>query len=212
MPTGGSDRRVVALVRAIHGLRGVVRVEILTDRPDDRFAPGRRLFVEGSGTPLTIASGEPVPDGPGWRLRFRGLDTRAAVEPLRDAYLEADVGEQPPAHDDPAEGSAGAVWWDEVVGVPVSGPDGEALGTVRDVYRAGASEVYSVEGGTRGPFELPSVRDYILEFAPREGRIVVDPSALDLRPPGATRRPRGRRTVRAFRSGGPAPGDDGGAP
>jgi ribosomal 30S subunit maturation factor RimM len=34
--TATSDRLVVALVRGVHGLRGAVRVEILTDRPDDR--------------------------------------------------------------------------------------------------------------------------------------------------------------------------------
>ena len=30
------DRLVVALVRGVHGLHGAVRVEILTDRPEER--------------------------------------------------------------------------------------------------------------------------------------------------------------------------------
>jgi 16S rRNA processing protein RimM len=186
----------VGLVRSIHGLRGTVRVEVLTDRPEERFAPGAALFREGSTTPLVIDTAEPVSDGPGWRLRFRGRGDRSAVEGLRNAYLEADVPARPEADD----GEAREVWWDEVVGVPVVAPDGEPLGTVREVYRAGAADVYAVEGGPRGPFELPSVRDYIVEFAPREGRIVADPVALDLPPAGRKPRPRGRRTVRAARA------------
>ncbi len=31
---------MVALVRGVHGLRGAVRVEVLTDRPEERYAPG----------------------------------------------------------------------------------------------------------------------------------------------------------------------------
>lgn len=199
-----SDRRVVGLVRSVQGLRGTVRVEVLTDHPEERFRVGATLFREGSAVPLVIASAEPVPDGPGWRIRFQGLADRSAVEGLRDAYLEAEVQARPATE----PGDSPEVWWDEVVGVAVVGPDGEPLGTVRDVYRAGAADVYAVEGGPRGPFELPSVRDYIVEFAPREGRIVADPDALDLPPAGRGRRPRGRRTVRAARA---AAGRDGGS-
>jgi 16S rRNA processing protein RimM len=194
-PSPSAGRRVVGLVRSIHGLRGVVRVEVLTDRPEERFAPGSTLFVERSNTPLVVETAEPVPDGPGWRISFRARPDRSAVEDLREAYLEAEVGARPES-----SGDADEVWWDEVVGVPVVAPDGEPLGTVRDVYRAGAADVYAVEGGPRGPFELPSVRDFIVEFTPRAGRIVADPVALDLPPPGGRDRPRGRRTVRAARA------------
>ncbi len=192
----GASRRVVGLVRGIHGLRGVVRVEVLTDVPERRFARGARIYPEGSEVALTVASAGPVSDGPGWRLRFRELPTRSDVEGLRNVYLEADVDE--PAPIGTADGER--VFWDEVIGVAVVGPSGEGLGTVRDVYRAGEAEVYVVEGGARGSFDLPVVRDFVIEFAPRAGRIVVDPEALALPGPGRRPRPRGRRTVRAARA------------
>ena len=49
------DRLVVGLVRGVHGLRGVVRVEILSDNPD-RFAVGNVLHREGDVRALTISS------------------------------------------------------------------------------------------------------------------------------------------------------------
>jgi len=178
----------------------MVRVEVLTDHPENRFAPGSVLFREGSGEPLTVTTGELVPDGPGWRLRFREIPDRSAAESLRGSYLEAELGSRPEPGPDGERDDATEVWWDEVVGVPVQSPSGEALGTIRDVYRAGAADVYVVEGGTRGDFELPAVRDFILDFAPRAGRIVADPVALDLPPADRPSRPRGRRTVRAARA------------
>lgn len=166
---------MVALVRGVHGLQGAVRVEVLTDRPAERFAPGVRLFREGSPEPLTLVSASPVADGPGWWLRFRELPDRAAAETLRSRYLEAEV-------DARAELEDGEVWWHEVLGATVYDLAGASLGMVRDVYRTGGSEVFVVEGGPRGAFDLPAVRVFIREFAPREGRIVVDAEALDLAP------------------------------
>ena len=50
------QRLVVALVRGVHGLRGAVRVEVLTDKPEQRFRPGSVLLREGSDMPLTIGT------------------------------------------------------------------------------------------------------------------------------------------------------------
>jgi 16S rRNA processing protein RimM len=186
---------VVALVRGVHGLRGAVRVEVLTDDPEKRFAAGSVLHREGADDPLTIVSSEPVADGPGWRVRFREVPDRNAADRLRGTYLEAVV--------DPLRDLArGEYYWHEVIGSAVRGVDGAELGTVRDVYRVAETEVFVVAGGPFGSFDLPAVRDFIRVFAPRRGELVVDADALDLQAPserGATEeRPRAprRRTNR----------------
>lgn len=81
--------------------------------------------------------------------------------------------------------------------MPVLGLDGTALGTVDDIYRAGAAEVLVVRGGPLGELDVPNVASIVREFAPREGRIVVDAAVLDLDEAPPPRRPRGRRTRRA---------------
>lgn len=175
-----TQRLVVALVRGVHGLRGAVRIEVLTDRPEQRFRPGVVLHREVSDAPLTIASAEPVADGPGWRVRFREIGTRDAADTLRGAYLEAVV------HPVGAL-TRGEVYWHEVIGVAVRGLDGAELGTVEDVYRVAENEVYVVGGGPFGTFDMPAVRAFIRIFAPRRGEIVVDAAALDLQPPRVRR-------------------------
>ncbi|HEY7132224.1 MAG TPA: ribosome maturation factor RimM [Candidatus Limnocylindrales bacterium] len=184
-PTGG--RLVVALVRGVHGLRGVVRVEILTDRPEDRYGPGSVLHREGTDEPLTVTWSSAVADGPGWRLQFAEVPDREAAQALVGAYLEIDAGPDSTL-------PRGSYFWHEVVGTTVTSTTGEVLGTVRDVYRSGGAEVYVVDGGPYGEFDVPGVRDFVRIFAPRRGEIVVDTNALDLDParPAGGERPRPR--------------------
>ena len=203
-------RLVVAQVRGLHGLNGAVRVEVLTDRPEARFATGRVLHVEGDERPLTVTAAQPVEDGPGWRLRFHEVADRAAAERLRDAYLEIAV-------DRTSDLEAGAAYWHEVIGSTVRDSTGTVLGTVADVYRAGENEVYVVRDGPAGEFDMPAVRDVITTFAPERGEIVVDEAVLDLGgapvdapAPGGPGTPKPRRRHRWSRHGkGGKPADEG---
>lgn len=205
------QRLVVALVRGAHGLRGAVRVEILTDNPELRYAPGQTLFRENDERPLTIEWSSAVADGPGWRLRFREVANRSAAEELKGVYLEAAVGAE-------AALARGEYFWHEVIGATVSGVDGTVLGTVRDVYRSGGAEIFTVSGGPYGEFDVPGVRAFIRVFAPRRGEIVVDAEALDLSPPkrragdaDRPRAPRRRSGPRHKAPATPAPPDETGA-
>ena len=65
LPTGA--RITVGLVRGLHGLRGAVRVEVLSDEPG-RFAVGSVLYVEGDDAALTVDWTGPAK--PGLLVRF----------------------------------------------------------------------------------------------------------------------------------------------
>lgn len=163
----GEGRLVVGLVRGIHGLRGAVRVEVLTDNPD-RFNVDSVLHVEGDGRPLTVISSHR--DGPGLLVRFAEVRDRDAAHTLRDAYLEADA---------PADLPPDEFYWHDIVGCTVTTQGGESLGTVVDVFRVGESEVYEVKG-PRGEVLVPAVGSVVTELAPAERRIVVNAEALGL--------------------------------
>jgi 16S rRNA processing protein RimM len=181
--TGRGERLVVGLVRGIHGLRGAVRVEVLTDDAR-RFDPGSVLYREGDDSPLTVSWRRDDAPGPGILVRFREVPTRTVAERLRDAYLEGDAPQTP---------QEGTYYWHDIVGARVVTSDGEELGTVEDIFRAGEGDVFTVRGGAHGEVLVPAVSAVVHELAPQEGRIVVDREALDLDTPVA-RRPRGRRS------------------
>ena len=187
LPSGteGDARLVVGLVRGLHGLRGGVRVEILTDDPA-RFEPGSIVYPEGARVGLTIA--EANADGPGLLVRFEERPDRTSVEDLRDRYLEAPA----PAETLPD----GAYYWHEVIGLEVSDTQGASLGRVVDVFRAGGGEVFVVQG-PRGELLVPGVSDVVRELTPGAGRVVVDVAALGLDDQQPRSKVRGRRTTRA---------------
>lgn len=201
---------MVALVRGVHGLRGAVRVEVLTDRPEERFVPGAILHREGAPEALTIAAAEAIPDGPGWRLRFAEVPDRTAADALRNAYLEVRA--------DPADAlPVGEYYWHQVIGTTVRDLEDRVIGVVHDVYRVGGAEVFVVRGEPYGEFDLPVVRAFIRIFAPARDEIVVDVEALALepaKPPRPARPPRTPRTrIRrgAGRTGAPGQVDGAGA-
>lgn len=162
-----AGRLVVGLVRGVHGLRGTVRVEILSDN-EQRFEPGAVVFAEGAQRPLTITSSHR--DGPGLLVTFAEIDSRNAADSLRDRYLEAEVAD---------ELAPGAFYWHEIIGCAVVTLSGEELGVVADVFRVGESEVYAVRGA-RGEILVPAVRSVVHELVPAERRMVVDEVALGL--------------------------------
>lgn len=158
---------VVGLVRGIQGLRGAVRVEPLTDNPN-QFDVGSTLFREGSTTPLTVLSAHR--DGPGLLVRFAEVRDRQAADGLRDAYLEATAG---------APLTEQTFYWHDIIGCTVSTTTGIELGQVADIFRVGEAEVYVVRG-PRGETLVPAVATIVKELAPAEKRIVVDADALGL--------------------------------
>jgi 16S rRNA processing protein RimM len=193
-------------------------VELLTDRPEDRFAVGAVLHPEGTARTLTVAEAAPVADGPGWWLRFREVPSREAAEALRDTYLEIDA---------PDEAREPGRWFlHELTGLVVRSTAGEDLGTITDIYHAGGADVFVVRG-PRGELDVPGVHGIVTDLAPGRGEMIVDLDALDLDarpvddedyvrprdrrprkqargPKGPAQPPKGTGPVRKPRPGGPA--------
>jgi 16S rRNA processing protein RimM len=184
-PVDAGPRLVVGLVRGLHGLRGMVRLEILTDDPA-RFEPGSVLYPEGSDDALTVADAHT--DGPGMLIRFRERPDRESVEDLRDRYLEA-IAPTEPLPD-------GTFYWHQLTGLQAIDLAGGELGRVVDVFRAGGAEVLVVEG-PRGELMIPAVGAVVRDLSPAGGRLIVDTEALGLDEGEPRSKVRGRRTTRA---------------
>ena len=74
-------RVVVGRIGRPHGIRGQVTVEMRTDEPDERFAPGAVLSVDGPVHELVVErthwhSGRLL-------VSFRGIEDRSAAETVR---------------------------------------------------------------------------------------------------------------------------------
>ncbi|MDT0378748.1 ribosome maturation factor RimM [Streptomyces sp. DSM 42041] len=162
---------VVARVGRAHGIRGEVTVEVRTDEPEMRLAPGAVLATDPPGVgPLTIETGR-VHSGR-LLLRFAGVQDRTGAEALRNTLLVAEVDpEQSP--DDPEE------FYDhQLLDLDVVTRDGRAVGRVEEIAHLPAQDLLVVRRPDGGEALIPFVTEIVPEIDLSAQRMVVDP------PPG----------------------------
>jgi 16S rRNA processing protein RimM len=167
----------VARLRKPHGLKGDLVVFPLTGDPAAVFAPGRALWVVDlagtvTGGPLVVERSRPYHRE--WLLKFRGLESRDALEPFRGAFLALPAGELLPPVDD-------EVYLHELEGFAVQLEDGTAVGLVSGLYELPAGLMLEVQGPRR-EFLLPYKREFV-RAVDREARrltVALPDGLLDL--------------------------------
>jgi 16S rRNA processing protein RimM len=155
---------VVGVIGRPHGVRGEVAIELRTDEPERRFAPGQVLREEGGIRVLTVKS---VRDQSGRLLvRFAELVDRAAAEAARGTILLAaiEANERP---DEPE------TFYDrQLIGLRVTTPHGVEVGTVGSILHLPAQEVLEIET-TSGTRLVPFVAALVPEVDLDAGRLTV---------------------------------------
>jgi 16S rRNA processing protein RimM len=161
---------VVGRVVKAHGITGEVVVEIRTDDPDTRFAPGSSLRGRPSrGGPESRYVVESVRDHSGRLLvRLDGVADRNAAESLRGTVFIVDSGDLPPI-DDPDE------FYDhQLEGLQVVTTTGTSVGSVAEVLHTAAGELLSVRT-EQGEVLVPFVSAIVTSVSLADQRIEIDP-------------------------------------
>lgn len=162
---------VVGRVVKAHGISGEVVVEVRTDDPDARFAPGGVLRGRAKGGSERSFTVESVREHGGRLLiRLAGVADRNAADELRGTVFLVDTAELP-AIDDPDE------FYDhELEGLRVVTVDGEAVGSVTEVLHTAAGELLAVKADGDGREVLvPFVGAIVTSVSRETGTIVIDP-------------------------------------
>jgi 16S rRNA processing protein RimM len=157
------------MVVGVHGLRGEVKVKILTHDPH-RFRLLRQVYIG-------LGDDEPVPRRlEHYRLhkgmallKLEGLDDRTSAEALRDYLVLVPVAEALPLEE-------GEFYEHQILGLAVWTAGGEHLGEVVDILYTGANDVYVVRGTTpqQPEFLLPAIADTVRQVDLEAGRLIVD--------------------------------------
>jgi 16S rRNA processing protein RimM len=160
---------VVGRVAKAHGIRGELAVDVRTDSPEERFAPGAVVAArlrDGSSRPLTLTT---VREHSGRLLvRFDEVPDRTAAETLKGALLLADTDSLPPTGD-PDE------FYDhELEGLQAVLVDGTEVGVVREVLHSAAGELLVIDRAA-GELLVPFVRQIVPEVDTKGRRVVLDP-------------------------------------
>lgn len=143
-------RLAVAKIVAAQGIRGEVRVISLTDFPE-RFA-GREVWLGETDKRIRIEAARPHKQV--WLLQLEGVHDRTAAERLRGVELYTDTDDLAPLEDD-------EYYVHELLGLTVQTEAGGQVGTISDVLRPGANDVYAVRTEDGRQLLLPAVKQFI---------------------------------------------------
>ncbi|MFJ3661337.1 ribosome maturation factor RimM [Streptomyces sp. NPDC090119] len=162
---------VVARIGRAHGIKGEVTVEVRTDEPESRLAPGAVLATDPASVgPLTIATGR-VHSGR-LLLRFEGFGDRTAAETLRNTLLIADVDpEETPDDEDE--------YYDhQLIDLDVVTEDGTEVGRITEISHLPSQDLFIVERPDGSEVLIPFVEEIVSEIDLDEQKAVITP------PPG----------------------------
>jgi 16S rRNA processing protein RimM len=164
----------IGRVRSAHGVRGEVRVEVLTDFPELRFRPGAELFVgpeQGERRPGRIAGVRG--HGGSLLVRLDGVGDRDAALGLagQSLWIRTSSAQRLPAD---------SYYEHELVGLDVVTSDGTEIGRVTALMETGATDVIVVRGAGAVRL-LPLTKEVVrvVDLESRRIQIEVLPGLLD---------------------------------
>lgn len=159
-----SDEKLllVARVAGAFGVRGDLRLTTFTEDP---LAVADYRLLRKDGSPgLTLSQARPTKGG--ILCRAKEVDTREDAEALRGLQLFVHRDDLPPPDED-------EFYLADLIGMSVETPDGQLLGSVKNVQDFGAGDLLEIQPKGGASWWLPFTRDAVPEVRVAERRIIA---------------------------------------
>ncbi|MDT5260656.1 MAG: rRNA processing protein RimM [Mycobacterium sp.] len=168
----------VGRVVKAHGIGGEVVVEIRTDDPAARFAPGNTLRAKrsrGGGEEVSYVVAHAREHGARLLVRLAGVDDRETADALRGSLFVVDSDDLPPI-DEPD------TYYDhQLEGLRVRTTTGRDVGVVGEVLHTAGGELLAVRRDS-GEVLVPFVSAIVISVSLQDRLVEIDPpeGLLDL--------------------------------
>ena len=142
----------VGHLRRPHGVRGEMRMSVLTDFPE-RLRAGRTVYIGAEYTAYKLRSARR--SDPDLLVSFVGIENPEDAGILRNQMVYVKAGSLPQLPD-------GEYYHHQIIGLRVVSDDGRELGIVSEVLETGANDVFVVRRENAAEGLLPNIDDVIL--------------------------------------------------
>lgn len=153
----------VGELRRPHGVRGELRMAVLTDFPE-RIRPGIRLYVGPERRPLRVRTCRPAAEF--LLVSFEGYPDRETVEALVNQVIFVRADDRPRLPE-------GEYYHHQLLGLAVVAEDGQPLGALAEILATGANDVYVVATPDGREILLPAIDEVILNIDLQQGQMRV---------------------------------------
>ena len=152
---GEPEYLVVGSLRRAHGVRGEMVMEVVTDFPE-RLQSGTRVYVGSLHTPLMIQGLRPHSEG--LLIKFAGIDTPEEVARYRNKFVYVTTADRPSLPE-------GHYYEHQVLGFAVvDNETNETIGSLSEIMRTGANDVYAVRRPDGSEVLLPVIPSVVLDL------------------------------------------------
>lgn len=140
-----------------HGIRGEVRVQSVTDRPEERYAKGSELVIEmdkDHHVPVVVKSHRVHKTFN--LLTFEDYPSINEVEQFKTKMLKIDEALLP-------ELDEGEYYANDIEGSTVVDEEGNVIGTLKEILFLPANDVWVVQRQNKKDLLLPNIQSVILD-------------------------------------------------
>jgi 16S rRNA processing protein RimM len=161
---------IVGRVAKAHGVTGELVVDVRTDDPELRFAPGATLRAKASDhRERNYVVAAVRPHGNRILLRLEGVADRDAADGMRGSLFVIDSEDLPPI-DEPD------TFYDhQLEGLLVRTTAGRDIGTVTEVLHTAAGELLAVDRADADELLVPFVSAIVTSVSVDSGIVEIDP-------------------------------------
>ncbi|EHN59720.1 ribosome maturation factor RimM [Oenococcus kitaharae] len=145
-----------------HGIKGELKIDVVTDFPDQRFAKKAKLFV--SDKELTILTSRPFHQF--WLVTFAGYEDINLVEQYKgqDIFVDESVS-QPKT-------LPGEFFVSQILGLQAVDENGRVIGQIVDSFHTGANDVWTIKKTNGKEILIPYI-DQVVKKVDLAGRQVT---------------------------------------
>ena len=152
---GEPEYLVVGSLRRSHGVRGEMVMEIVTDFPE-RLGPGTRVYVGAFHTPMIIEDLRPHLEG--LIIKFHEVQSPEEAARYRNKPVYVTTADRPALPE-------GYYYDHQLLGFAVVNNDtGETIGSLSEIMRTGANDIYVVRRADGSEVLLPVIPSVVLEL------------------------------------------------
>lgn len=155
----------IGRIVGVHGIRGEVKMDIYSDRPEE-IPKLLRVYFNDDPTPRTITKARQ--NGLRAVLKLEGIDTRDDAETLRGTIVRIRANQLKARDED-------AFYHYQLIGLSVYQEDGTPIGILSEIIETGEVDVYVVRNENSRDQLFPALKDVVLEIDPASNRVVVRP-------------------------------------
>lgn len=157
----------VAKILTTHGLDGEVKVSLITDFPEERFAKDSELALKDNHErKLTVKSGRPFKQF--WLVKFNEITDIDQAEQLRGKVLVVSEENQ-------QELPAGSFYYRDILNAEViDQTNNERLGKIVDIQSPGANDVWLVKEDSGKEYWIPYIKDIVKKVDVANKKIYVE--------------------------------------